>query len=734
MPGVTAEEKKRIEEENEKLYKEAIEKARSTWKLRVSDKTIGKGGFSRVFLAEDEKGKLTALKFCILKTRSEREREYLLREVEVQKNLHHPNLVALYRSMVVNGYDENEKKEIPFYVIIQMEYCPLTLNQYVEQFGEKIVIPSKLEGRKDEIIHVLDENKLRPFARDALKGLLYLNRMGYPHRDIKGENILMYRQEDDSYVAKLADFGMVKPAEEGLCTRLGTPQYMPPEVVKAFDSGESYDLRCDIWSFGVTFYKILVGSFPFDRKNLETELRRPEPKFFSLPSCPRGSSKPFSSMVKHFIQCLLTKNFQHRLTSEQTLRHPYLMPYINYVQFLAPDVSMNVMVSRNHLVDSGQLAFDNVERKVTLSKLLSMYPCNEINWSLTWQDVAEKMHMTKTDDLLVIRDGGRIYGSNDKVEIGDDMIPVIFVPKQKPIAGIDPSVLVQSGMDTVANLSKRKDDGETLQCYIKELNTRYHFCLAADRLNKMVRPLLKFDWAVKQLMDEQRRIYLANPLFPLVAFVPPSPAEWPVLSEEVRSEAFSLRKAIEDCHKTGRDKSRKPNPDFSPEIKELRGLADKWIKGICPSMEEAIKCFSRALDIIRESVSIIGVLYDYNKLLKSVGDNPTAIYQSISKLIQQCPCLHPNQRSKKLLKDEDVISGREDDEIRRLKEQIQALTKIYLEEKKQTEEISKNIEAIQKAAGDAIQAYKREQRLLLKALSDNQIPLPAELQKKEDNQ
>ena len=82
------------------------------------------------------------------------------------------------------------------------------------------------------------------------------------HRDIKPENIMIAKDGG----VKLADLGLAKRVSEksgGLThagSILGTPFYMPPEQAKDFSK---VDERSDVYSLGVTIYRVLTGKVPF---------------------------------------------------------------------------------------------------------------------------------------------------------------------------------------------------------------------------------------------------------------------------------------------------------------------------------------------------------------------------------------------------------------------------------------------------------------------------------------
>ena len=86
---------------------------------------------------------------------------------------------------------------------------------------------------------------------DICRALELCKKQNIIHRDIKPENIFV--SESGDY--KLGDFGIAKQVEESQTelTKIGTPTYMAPEVVK----GHEYDTSVDMYSLGVVLYRFL---------------------------------------------------------------------------------------------------------------------------------------------------------------------------------------------------------------------------------------------------------------------------------------------------------------------------------------------------------------------------------------------------------------------------------------------------------------------------------------------
>jgi serine/threonine-protein kinase len=100
----------------------------------------------------------------------------------------------------------------------------------------------------------------------AADALVEAHAAGIIHRDIKPANILLTRTADGQPTIKVLDFGIAKLANEAsveltrTSTMIGSAMYMSPEQIR---SAKHVDARSDIWSLGVTLYRLLVAAAPF---------------------------------------------------------------------------------------------------------------------------------------------------------------------------------------------------------------------------------------------------------------------------------------------------------------------------------------------------------------------------------------------------------------------------------------------------------------------------------------
>jgi len=127
----------------------------------------------------------------------------------------------------------------------------------VMEFLEGPGMNSVLVARDDEL---LDGRRVR-FLRQAAEALLVVHKAGFIHRDVCPRNLIL---TGDRQTVKLTDFGLTVPATEPFTRpgkRVGTPDYMAPEVARRFRT----DKRLDVFAFGATAYEICTYELPWRR-------------------------------------------------------------------------------------------------------------------------------------------------------------------------------------------------------------------------------------------------------------------------------------------------------------------------------------------------------------------------------------------------------------------------------------------------------------------------------------
>src|SRR5271169_4207287 len=110
-------------------------------------------------------------------------------------------------------------------------------------------------------------------ATQVTAGLAAVHEQNLVHRDIKPTNIMVRLKEERSVTAKIIDLGLAKTLDESASEAgisspgafAGTPEFASPEQF----SGLGVDIRSDLYSLGVTFWKMLTGQTPFRGSSVE---------------------------------------------------------------------------------------------------------------------------------------------------------------------------------------------------------------------------------------------------------------------------------------------------------------------------------------------------------------------------------------------------------------------------------------------------------------------------------
>lgn len=202
---------------------------------------LGRGGMAEVYRVEAPSGQAFALK--LLHSALPGLTERLRLEGEVQKQLRHPNLVAVFGTLMHQGR-------------------PGLLMELVDG-------PS-LEARLGE--GPLPMALCDTLAEGLFAGVAFAHRAGVLHRDLKPANVLLATGPDGQIVPKVGDFGLVKRLDDpgaGAGTRtgtaMGTPCYMPPEQLR---DAKSVDERADVFALGVILYELTTGVRPWESDDL----------------------------------------------------------------------------------------------------------------------------------------------------------------------------------------------------------------------------------------------------------------------------------------------------------------------------------------------------------------------------------------------------------------------------------------------------------------------------------
>ncbi|MCK6461527.1 MAG: serine/threonine protein kinase, partial [Planctomycetes bacterium] len=194
------------------------------------------------------------------------------REVEVQGNLKHPNLMPIFDHGTIDGK--------PYYTM-ELLHRPMTLETIVSLYRSGRLPPSL---RKLNSFRALVHQVLIPVSR----AIGFANRNGVIHRDLKPSNVILDATTLRVYVI---DFGICHlfrtpgsrlflragetPESQGDLQRaMGTARCMPPEQARGEVSPQG-----DVWALGALLRYVATGDFPvapaldFDRVSLEKRIR-----------------------------------------------------------------------------------------------------------------------------------------------------------------------------------------------------------------------------------------------------------------------------------------------------------------------------------------------------------------------------------------------------------------------------------------------------------------------------
>uniref|UniRef100_A0A3P9QJI8 non-specific serine/threonine protein kinase n=1 Tax=Poecilia reticulata TaxID=8081 RepID=A0A3P9QJI8_POERE len=213
--------------------------------------------------------------------RTEKELRSLKREIEIMRDLRHPNIVQLFDSF------ETETE-------VLLTLCLVLLF-------------------------------VREIACQLVSALYYLHSHRILHRDMKPQNILLGK----SGVVKLCDFGFARAMSVStlvLTSIKGTPLYMSPEIVEE----KPYDHTADLWALGCILYELHTGVPPFYTNSIfhlvQLIVKDPIKWPDTMSDSCMVTVQPFNILKfpVYFLKGLLTKDPQKRLSWPDLLHHSFV--------------------------------------------------------------------------------------------------------------------------------------------------------------------------------------------------------------------------------------------------------------------------------------------------------------------------------------------------------------------------------------------------------------------------
>lgn len=274
------------------IYERIKSKADGSVRVRKYQKLefLGKGGFAHCYRVYDEELRRYLAAKIVSKASLLREktRQKLMSEIRIHKSLRHDNVVRFEHFFE----DSNN-------VYLLLELC-----------SNKTLLDLVVRRKQ------LHELECQCLIRQICRGLEHIHDNRIVHRDLKLGNLFL----NDRMEVKIGDFGLAAKIEfygQQRDTMCGTPNFLAPEILDMEGEGHSYEV--DIWALGVILYAMLVGTPPFEGKDVQSTYGRIKGVRYDFPDSSR-----LSLQSKDLVGQMLKPDPLDRPTIPEILSHPWM--------------------------------------------------------------------------------------------------------------------------------------------------------------------------------------------------------------------------------------------------------------------------------------------------------------------------------------------------------------------------------------------------------------------------
>ncbi len=189
----------------------------------------------------------------------------------VHTSLHMPVAIKMLKHTMAIDPDFLEKFQNEARIIANLNHENIVKVYDIEQLYRTVfIIMEHLEGVS--LVEMLRDVKRIPLSRalniliQVCHGLAYAHEHGIIHGDIKPGNIFV--QPNDR--AKVLDFGLAHAPGTRGDRLVGTPRYFSPEQIRM----AVLDERSDIYSLGISAYRVITGQEAFREMDIATLLQK----------------------------------------------------------------------------------------------------------------------------------------------------------------------------------------------------------------------------------------------------------------------------------------------------------------------------------------------------------------------------------------------------------------------------------------------------------------------------
>ncbi|XP_071160370.1 peripheral plasma membrane protein CASK-like isoform X27 [Mytilus edulis] len=256
------------------------------------------------------KGPYSVVKRCLHK---ETGQQFAVKIVDVAKFTSSPGLST-----------EDLKREASICHLLKHQHIVELLETYSSE-GMLYMVFEYMDGadlcfeivKRASLGFVYSEAVSSHYLRQILEAVRYCHANNIIHRDLKPHCVLLASKENSAPV-KLGGFGVaIQLPESGELSggRIGTPQFMAPEIVNR----QPYGKPVDMWGCGIMMFILLGGYPPYvgTKDNLFHQIVQGK---YHL----RKHWMTISNPAKDLLSKLLDVNPNDRITIEEALQHPWI--------------------------------------------------------------------------------------------------------------------------------------------------------------------------------------------------------------------------------------------------------------------------------------------------------------------------------------------------------------------------------------------------------------------------